>query len=107
MRRSEQRQPAQRAGEHQVGESEGHSERSCCAGDGRRLRGRSAGGERADERPCHGSRHLQVVVAGVVLKHDGGEALVDDQEAVEEFAAEGVDEAFGDRVRPRCPALAF
>ena len=53
------------------------------------------------------SRHLQVVVAGVVLKHDGGEALVDDQEAVEEFAAEGVDEAFGDRVRPRCPALAF
>ena len=30
-------------------------------------------------------------------------SLVDDQEAVEEFAAEGADEAFGDRVRPRCP----
>ena len=30
-------------------------------------------------------------------------ALVDDQEAVEEFAADGADEAFGDRVRLRCP----
>ena len=30
-----------------------------------------------------------------------GMALVDDQDAVEEFAADGADEAFGDRVRPR------
>ena len=28
--------------------------------------------------------------------------LVDDQEAVEQFAADGADEAFGDRVRSRC-----
>ena len=28
--------------------------------------------------------------------------LVDDQKTVEEFAADGADEAFGDRVRPRC-----
>jgi hypothetical protein len=30
--------------------------------------------------------------------------LVDDQDAVERFAADGADEAFGDGVRPRCPA---
>jgi hypothetical protein len=29
--------------------------------------------------------------------------LVDDQNAVEEFAAKGADEAFGDRVSLRCP----
>jgi hypothetical protein len=30
-------------------------------------------------------------------------AAIDDQDAVEEFAAEAADEAFGDRVGPRCP----
>ena len=29
--------------------------------------------------------------------------MVDDQDVVEAFAADGADEAFGDRVRPRCP----
>jgi hypothetical protein len=29
--------------------------------------------------------------------------LVDDQQTVEKFAADGADEAFGDRVGPRCP----
>ena len=29
--------------------------------------------------------------------------LVDDQDVVEYFAADGADEAFGDRVGPRCP----
>jgi hypothetical protein len=32
---SEERQPAQHASQHQVGESEGHSGRSCLAGSGR------------------------------------------------------------------------
>jgi hypothetical protein len=32
VRASEQRQPAQHAGKHQVRESEGHTGRSCCAG---------------------------------------------------------------------------
>ena len=41
----EQRQPAQHAGEQQVGESEGHSERSCCAGL-RTVTARSAGRRR-------------------------------------------------------------
>ena len=35
IRAGEQRQPAQHAGKHQVRESEGHSERSCCAVPGR------------------------------------------------------------------------
>ena len=43
-----------------------------------------------------------VVVPLVLPKHGRGVALVDDQEAVEEFAADRADEAFGDRVRPWC-----
>jgi hypothetical protein len=39
-------------------------------------------------------------MALVLTKHGGGVSLVDDQEAVEEFAAEGADEAFGDGVGP-------
>jgi hypothetical protein len=39
-----------------------------------------------------------VVVVLVLTKHGSRVALVDDQEAVEEFAAEGADEAFGDGV---------
>jgi hypothetical protein len=40
IRASEQRQPAQQTGEEQIGESEGHSRRSCCAGCGPGPRGR-------------------------------------------------------------------
>jgi hypothetical protein len=36
-----------------------------------------------------------------LAKHGGGVPLIDDQEAVEEFAAQGADEAFGDGVGPR------
>jgi hypothetical protein len=39
-----------------------------------------------------------------VLAQDGcGVSPVDDQDAVEEFASDAADEAFGDRVGPRCP----
>ena len=44
-----------------------------------------------------------VVVAFELVQHRCGMPLVDDQEAVEEFAADRPDEALGDRVRPRCP----
>ena len=44
-----------------------------------------------------------VVVEFVLAKCRGGVALVDDEDAVEEFAADGADEAFGDGVGPRCP----
>ena len=40
IRASEQRQPAQQTGEEQIGGSEGHSRRSCCAGCGPGPRGR-------------------------------------------------------------------
>jgi hypothetical protein len=39
----------------------------------------------------------------VLTKHGRGLPLVDDQDAVEEFAAEAAGEAFGDRVGPRWP----
>lgn len=48
-------------------------------------------------------RAVIVVMVRVLLKHGRSMPPVDDQEAVEELAAEGVDEAFGDRVRPRRP----
>ena len=44
-----------------------------------------------------------VVVLGVLGQHGCGMPLVDDQEAVEEFAADRPDEAFGGRIGPRCP----
>ena len=44
---------------------------------------------------------MGVVVVRVLLEHGSGVSLVDDQETVEEFAADGADEAFGDRVGPR------
>ena len=43
-----------------------------------------------------------VVVPLVLPKHGRGVALVDDQEAVEEFSTDRADEAFGDRVGARC-----
>jgi hypothetical protein len=42
-----------------------------------------------------------VVMAFVLAQHGCGVPLVDDQEAVEEFAADVADETFGDRVGPR------
>ena len=52
------------------------------------------------ERPV---RPVIVVVVLVVTKHGRGVPLVDDQDAVEELAAEAADEAFGDRVGPWRP----
>jgi hypothetical protein len=48
-------------------------------------------------------RPVIVVVVLVLTKHGCSMPLVDDQDAVEQFAAEAADEAFGDRVGPRCP----
>jgi hypothetical protein len=45
---------------------------------------------------------VRVVVVLIFAEHCCGVPLVDDQGAVEEFAADGADEAFGDRVGPRC-----
>jgi hypothetical protein len=39
----------------------------------------------------------------VLAEHHYGMPLIDDQGVVEEFAADAADEAFGDRVGPRCP----
>jgi hypothetical protein len=44
---------------------------------------------------------MSVVVALELAEYGCGVSLVDDQETVEEFAAEGADEAFGDGVGPR------
>ena len=44
-----------------------------------------------------------VVVLGVLGQHGCGVPLSEDQGAVEEFAADAADEAFGDRVGPRRP----
>jgi hypothetical protein len=43
---------------------------------------------------------MAVVVALVLAEHGGGVPLVDDQDAVQDFA-DAADEAFGDRVGPR------
>jgi hypothetical protein len=48
---------------------------------------------------------MAVVVELVLAEHGRGVPLVDDQCAVEEFAADGADEAFGDGVGPRRPLL--
>jgi hypothetical protein len=48
-------------------------------------------------------RPVIVVMVLVLTKHGCGMPLVDDEDAVEQFAAEAADEAFGDRVGPRCP----
>jgi hypothetical protein len=46
---------------------------------------------------------MAVVVVLVLAEHGGAVPRVDDQGAVEEFAADAADEAFGDRVGPRRP----
>ena len=43
-----------------------------------------------------------VEVALIMAKYNGGVSLADDQDAVEQFATDGSDEALGDRV-PRRP----
>ena len=48
-------------------------------------------------------RPVIVVVALELAQYGCGVSLVDDQDAVEEFAADGADEAFGDGVGPRRP----
>ena len=48
-------------------------------------------------------RPVAVVMLFVLAQHRCRVPLVDDQDAVEEFAPDGADEAFGDRVGPRCP----
>ena len=45
-------------------------------------------------------RPVIVVVALEVAQHGCSVSSVDDQETVEQFAADGADESFGDRVRP-------
>jgi hypothetical protein len=42
-------------------------------------------------------------VALELTQYGCGVSLVDDREPVEEFVADGLDEALGDRVGPRCP----
>ena len=46
-------------------------------------------------------RPVAVVMAFVLAQHNRGVALVDDQDAVEEFTANAADETFSDRVGPR------
>ena len=48
-------------------------------------------------------RPVAVVMLFVLAQHCSGMALVGDQDAVEEFASDAADEAFGDRVGSRCP----
>src|SRR4051794_36797842 len=45
---------------------------------------------------------MSVVVLDVLLQHDRQVAWSGDQQVVEAFAAQGADEAFGDRVRAPC-----
>jgi hypothetical protein len=61
-------------------------------------RGSAAGGRLLVERSM---RAVGVVVLDVLLKHCREVARSSDQEMVEAFAAQGADEAFGDRVRLR------
>ena len=61
------------------------------------------GGVVVRERPAQGAvRPVTVVVAFELVQHGSGVSLVDDQEAVEELAADCPDEALGDRIRSRC-----
>jgi hypothetical protein len=48
-------------------------------------------------------RPVTVVVKFVLAKYGRGVALVDDEDAVEELAADGADKAFSDGVGPRRP----
>ena len=48
-------------------------------------------------------RSVGVEVLQIFAQHDVEVAWPGDQEVVEAFAAQGADEAFGDRVRSGCP----
>ena len=48
-------------------------------------------------------RPVAVVMLFVLAQHRCGVPLVGDEDAVEEFATDGADEALGDRVGPRRP----
>ena len=48
-------------------------------------------------------RSVGVEVLQILAQHDVEVAWPGDQEVVEAFAAQGADEAFGDRIRPGCP----
>ena len=47
-------------------------------------------------------RSVIIVMALELAQHGYGVSSVEDQEVVEEFAADRADDAFGDRVRPWC-----
>ena len=69
------------------------------AGFGGRLRGKGP-------RPITRERDLAaqpILLTPELPEHGRGVLLVDDQDPVEEFAADGADEAFGDGVGLRCP----
>jgi hypothetical protein len=63
-------------------------------------RGSAAGGRSLIERSV---RAVGVVVLDVLLEHCREVAWAGDQEVIEAFAAQGADDAFGNRVRPGCP----
>jgi hypothetical protein len=48
-------------------------------------------------------RPVSVVVLDELTEYHGEVARSGDQQVIEAFAAQGADEAFGDRIRPRCP----
>jgi hypothetical protein len=47
-------------------------------------------------------RPVVVVMLLVLARRAFGMPLVDDRESIEQFAADGADQAFCDRIRPRC-----
>jgi hypothetical protein len=48
-------------------------------------------------------RPVRVVVLDELAEYHGEVTRSGDQQVVEAFAAQSADEAFGDRIRPRCP----
>jgi hypothetical protein len=66
---------------------------------GRRAVGKWPCGRRL---PQAAVRPVIVVMACKLAQHRCSVPLVDDQKTVEEFASDGADEAFGDRVRSWC-----
>ena len=65
------------------------------AGFGGRLRGKGPQQRDLAAQP--------ILLLQVFAQHDVEVAWPGDQDVVEAFPAQGADEAFGDRVRPRCP----
>ena len=65
------------------------------AGFGGRLRGKGPQQRDLAAQP--------ILLACELAEHGCSVLLIDDQKTVEEFASDAADEAFGDRVGPRCP----